>query len=195
MVDDRSMWDLEVRICMELPGTLQEKQHQILKSLHCDFLMGSLYLVWASCFRTRWMEFGSFISGADRWNQESEFWFFFHRYMWLLNNYLRCKSPQKQWLLTRVGGVCVWERETERERDRQRERERQRVSPSVVSNCWDPLVCSLPGSSIHGILQARILEWVGIPFSRGSSWPRDPTWITCIAGRFFTVWAPREAST
>ena len=189
MVDDRSMWDLEVRICMELPGTLQEKQHQILKSLHCDFLMGSLYLVWASCFRTRWMEFGSFISGADRWNQESEFWFFFHRYMWLLNNYLRCKSPQKQWLLTRVGGVCVWERETERER------ERQRVSPSVVSNCWDPLVCSLPGFSIHGILQARILEWVGIPFSRGSSWPRDPTWITCIAGRFFTVWAPREAST
>ena len=49
--------------------------------------------------------------------------------------------------------------------------------------------CSLPGSSVHGILQARILEWVAIPFSTGSSWPRDWTWVSCIAGRFFTVWA------
>ena len=43
--------------------------------------------------------------------------------------------------------------------------------------------------SVHGISQARILEWVAIPFSRGSSQPRDQTWVTCIAGRFFTVWA------
>ena len=52
--------------------------------------------------------------------------------------------------------------------------------------------CSLPGSSIHGILQARILEWVGIPFSRGSSQPKNWTQnssISCIAGRFFTHWA------
>ena len=47
--------------------------------------------------------------------------------------------------------------------------------------------CSLPGSSVHGILQARILEWVAIPFSRGSSQPRDQTWVSCIAGRFFTI--------
>ena len=47
--------------------------------------------------------------------------------------------------------------------------------------------CSLPGSSVHGILQARILEWVGIPFSRGSSPPRDGTHISCIADRFFTI--------
>ena len=53
--------------------------------------------------------------------------------------------------------------------------------------------CSLPGSSLHGILQARILEWVAISFSRGSSWPRNRTWISCIAGRFFTDWAIREA--
>ena len=46
--------------------------------------------------------------------------------------------------------------------------------------------CSPPGSSVLGILQARILEWVGIPFSRGSSWPRDQTRISCIADRFFT---------
>ena len=48
---------------------------------------------------------------------------------------------------------------------------------------------SPPGSSVHGILQARILEWVAIPFSRGSSWPRDQTKVFCIAGRVFTVWA------
>ena len=53
----------------------------------------------------------------------------------------------------------------------------------------DPKDCSLPGSSVHGILQARILEWVAIHFSRGSSQPRDWTWVSCIAGRFFTVWA------
>ena len=49
--------------------------------------------------------------------------------------------------------------------------------------------CSRPGSSVHGILQARILERVAIPFSRGSSQPRDQTWVSCIAGRFFTIWA------
>ena len=52
---------------------------------------------------------------------------------------------------------------------------------------------SLPGSSLQGILQARIQEWVAIPFSYGSSWPRDWTWVSCIAGRFFTLWATREA--
>ena len=51
----------------------------------------------------------------------------------------------------------------------------------------NPTDHSLPGSSVHGILQARILEWVAIPFSRGSSWPRDQTWVSRIAGRFFTV--------
>ena len=53
--------------------------------------------------------------------------------------------------------------------------------------------CSPPGSSVHEISQARILEWVAISFSRGSSQPRDQTWVSCIAGRFFTVWATREA--
>ena len=56
----------------------------------------------------------------------------------------------------------------------------------------DPMVCSLPGSSVHGILQARILERVAIPFFRGSSWPRDQTQVSCIAGRFFTLWTTRE---
>ena len=55
-----------------------------------------------------------------------------------------------------------------------------------------PWNCSLPGSSVHGILQARVLEWVAIPFCRGSSWLRDWTWVFCIACRFFTIWATRE---
>ena len=52
---------------------------------------------------------------------------------------------------------------------------------------------SPPGSSIHGISQARILEWVTTSFSRASSWPRNWTWISFIAGGFLTVWATREA--
>ena len=51
---------------------------------------------------------------------------------------------------------------------------------------------SLPGSSVCGISQARILEWVAISFSRVSSWPRDWTQVSCIAGRLFTIWATSE---
>jgi len=51
---------------------------------------------------------------------------------------------------------------------------------------------SPPGSSVHGILQARILQWVAISFSSGSSRPRDKTWVSYITGRFFTNWATRE---
>ena len=58
--------------------------------------------------------------------------------------------------------------------------------------CYSPMDCSLPACSVHGILQARILEQVAISFSRGSSQPRDQTWVSCIAGKFFTVWATRE---
>ena len=60
------------------------------------------------------------------------------------------------------------------------------VSCSVVTLC-DPVDCSPPGSSVHRILQARILGWVAIPFSRGPSRPKDGTQVSCIAGRFFTV--------
>ena len=50
-----------------------------------------------------------------------------------------------------------------------------------------------PGSSVNGILQARILEWVAISFSRGSSWSRNQTLVSCIAGRLFTNWATKKA--
>ena len=66
------------------------------------------------------------------------------------------------------------------------------VSQSCLTLC-DPMVCSLPGSSVHGMLPARILDWVAYPFSRGSSQPKDQTGVSCIAGRFFTCWATREA--
>ena len=76
------------------------------------------------------------------------------------------------------------------------------VLPSCVCVCTaqslqlcptlcNPVDCSPPGSSVHGIMQARIQEWVAIPFSRGSSWPRDWIPVSCIAGRFFTIWATR----
>ena len=57
----------------------------------------------------------------------------------------------------------------------------------------DPVDCHPPGSSVHRILQARILEWVAILFSRESSQPKDQTQVSCIADRFFTIWANREA--
>ena len=66
----------------------------------------------------------------------------------------------------------------------------------VVQSCpalCDPTYCSLPGSSAHGILQARILEWVAVSFSGESSQTRDRTQVSCITGRCFTVWATREA--
>jgi len=61
----------------------------------------------------------------------------------------------------------------------------------VTQSCptlWDPI-----DYTVHGILQARILEWVAFPFSRGSSKPRDRTQVSYIAGGFFTCWATREA--
>ena len=65
-------------------------------------------------------------------------------------------------------------------------------SLSRVRLC-DPLDCSLPGSSVHGIFQARILEWVAIYFSRGSSRPMDRNQISHIVGRRFTIWATKIA--
>ena len=66
------------------------------------------------------------------------------------------------------------------------------VAQSCPTLC-DPMDCSLPGSSLHGILQARVLEWVTISFSRGSSRPRDRTRVSHIPGRRFNLWATRKA--
>ena len=60
----------------------------------------------------------------------------------------------------------------------------------LYTTLYDPMYCSPPGFSVHGILQARMLEWVAIPFSKGSSRSRDQTRVSCIAGRFVTTEPP-----
>ena len=62
------------------------------------------------------------------------------------------------------------------------------VTQSCLTLC-NPMGYSPPDFSLYRVLQASVLEWVAIPLSRGSSWPRDRTLISCIAGRFFTIWA------
>ena len=66
------------------------------------------------------------------------------------------------------------------------------VAHSCPTLC-DTMDCSLSGSSVHGIFQARVLEWIDISFSRGSSQPRYQTQVSRIAGSHFTFWATREA--
>ena len=65
------------------------------------------------------------------------------------------------------------------------------VAQSCPTLC-DPMDCSLPGSFVNGIFQARVPEWVAISFSRGSSRPRNWTWVSRIVDRCFTIWATRE---
>ena len=65
------------------------------------------------------------------------------------------------------------------------------VAQSCLTLC-NPMDCSPPGSSVHGIFQAWILEWVAISFSRGSSWPRDQTLVSHTIGRRFTIQVIRE---
>ena len=73
--------------------------------------------------------------------------------------------------------------------------ESEREVAQLCLTLYDPVDYSLPDSSLHGILQARILEWVAISFSRVSSRPRDRTWVSHIAsaGRCFNLWATRDA--
>ena len=69
---------------------------------------------------------------------------------------------------------------------------RSEVAQSCPTLC-DSMDCGLPGSSVHGIFQARVLEWFAISFSWGSSRPRDWIRVSCFAGRRFTIWATRGA--
>ena len=87
------------------------------------------------------------------------------------------------------------------EREREKERERQFFINICLSLCmhaqtcptfWDPVDFSPSDFLVHGIIQARILKWVSLTFYRGSSWPSDETQVSCLEGRFFTIWATRE---
>ena len=93
---------------------------------------------------------------------------------------LWCQTAQL-WFLDMLFNNCVKERESW-------------FAKSHLT-LYNPTVYSLPGSSVHGIFQERILEWVVTPFSRGSSQSREWTQVSCTAGRFFTVWATREVQT
>ena len=96
----------------------------------------------------------------------------------------------------RVGGHC-WEQISQTQMLKGAKQAKQMnklgVKMLVTESCMtlcEPMDYSLPGSSVHGILQARILNWVAMFFSSGSSWPRNRNFISCIscvAGRFFTV--------
>ena len=78
-----------------------------------------------------------------------------------LENVKSGKRSQSQWVIC-LRGACM-------------------LSRSVLSNSWDPMGCSPPGSSVYGIFQARMLELVAISFSKGSSWTRDWTCVSCVS--------------
>ena len=87
----------------------------------------------------------------------------------------------------------LWLKTTQTWRGKQVSKYRKyKWSHSVVSDSlWPPRTGSPPGSSIHGIFQARVLEWGAIAFSRGSSRPRNRTQVSCTIGRCFAIWATR----
>ena len=85
------------------------------------------------------------------------------------NTFLLCWTTETWWLIMCVAWCCV---------------------VKFLSRVW---FFASPGSSVHGNLQARILEWVAVHFSRESSQPRDWTQVSCTAGKFFTNWATKEA--
>ena len=105
------------------------------------------------------------------------------------------KKKKKELFLWKLNysGKTLWRRPLKKKGSEEFTTYCKAVSHSVVSNSLHP--CGLPGASLHGFLQAKILEWVAIPFSRGSFSPRDWTRVSCIAGRFFTVWASRKTLT
>ena len=116
--------------------------------------------------------------------------------------------PLSQWcyptiLSYTLGPVDVLEKapmlgKIEGKRGRRQQRMRWLKSLCLVAQLCpalcDPMDCSLPGYSVHGISQARILEWVTVPSSRGSSHPRDQTQVSSTAGGFFTIWAIEVAN-
>ena len=91
--------------------------------------------------------------------------------------------PFKNWLLPRASGEAGWSGAGGRTGDGV-----ERFLPLIdTDTLCDPMDSSPPSSSVHRVLQARILEWVAIPFSRGYSHPRGWIWVSCITGRFFTI--------
>ena len=101
-------------------------------------------------------------------------------------------KPRRRGYLYRYGWLTLLYNRNEHNTVKQLWEMKVLIAQSCLTLC-DPVDYSLPSSSVHGILQAWILEWVAIPFSRGSFQPRDQTRVSCIAGWFSTIWATREA--
>ena len=148
-----------------------------------NWLICSINIYWRLCYmqgarngamkiKSQWLQ-----SGKEYWDNTvlskiSSCWACIHKNM---ENLLKCRS----WF-------SISEAKPESESV-------SGVAQSCPSLC-DLVDCSPPGSSVHGILQTRILEWVAISFSRGSSWPRDRTQVSHIAGRCFNLWATGKPS-
>ena len=109
---------------------------------------------------------------------------------WIAISFSRVSSLPRDWTrVSRIVDRCFTVRAT-------REVWERKWKWKSLSRVWlfaPPWNCSPPGSTVYGILQARVLEWIAISFSRVSSWPKDHPWVSCIAGRFFIFWATREA--
>ena len=122
-------------------------------------------------FQARVLEWGAIaFSECEPWNHETQSWYMMRAHLCPLSLWFGLKKGFQVVLL-----LSEW----------------VKVTQSFPILC-DPIDYSPPGSSVHGILQARILQWVAICFSRGSSWHRDWTQVSYIAGRLFIFWASRE---
>ena len=108
---------------------------------------------------------------------------------------INCGKFFKRWEY-QTTWLASWEICMQQHRKQQLELDMEQQSESeVAQSCptlCDPMDCSLPSSSIHGIFQATVLEWIAISFSRGSSQPRDQTQVSRTVDRHFTIWATRE---
>ena len=101
--------------------------------------------------------------------------------LWAMQRHRWARASEQGRQRWRRPAFWAWKKESEND-----------VAQSSPTLCH-PMDPNLPGSSVRGIFQARVLEWVAIFFSRGSSQPSNRAWVSRIAGRRFTVWAPREA--
>ena len=112
-----------------------------------------------------------------------------------ISTYIKFVVKKSRVIFKSFSGMKVYPIWTKLFKGNERENMRSRsVKVLVTQSCptlCNPMDCSPPGSSDHGIFQARILEWVAMPTSRGSCRPRDQTWVSCTAGRFFTIWATK----
>ena len=154
-----------------------------------------------SCFFCDPTEVGNWISGSSAFSKSSlNIWKFLVHVLWKpsLENFEHCFAGM--WnkcncvvVWTLFGTTFLWDwNENWPFPVLKPLLEQSEVAQSRLTPC-NPMDCSPPGSSIHGIFQARILEWVATSFSRGSSQPRDQTPVSHIASRLFTVWATKFA--